>query len=200
VTEIKPQAAVSLLSELTKGEAIFVTDVGQHQMWAAQFLEIKKPRHFLSSGGLGTMGFGLPAAMGAALGQKATQVVAIVGDGGFQMTLQELGAVRQYEIPVKVVIIDNGCLGMVRQWQEFFFKRRYSETVFQYNPDFAKIAEAYEIPARRVEKPSNLRAAMEWLLNEPGPGLLDVVVSPGENVLPMIPAGKGQTDFYETEA
>jgi acetolactate synthase-1/2/3 large subunit len=198
--EIKPQAAIELASRLAGDDALFATDVGQHQMWSAQFLRITKPRRFLSSGGLGTMGFGLPAAMGAAVGLPGTQVVAVVGDGGFQMTLQELGAIRQYDIPVKVLICDNGCLGMVRQWQEFFHGRRYSETVFKFNPDFPALAGAYGIPGRRVESPAELEAALSWLLGAKGPALLDVAVAKGENVLPMIPAGKGQTDFFESEA
>jgi acetolactate synthase-1/2/3 large subunit len=197
---IRPQAVISLLSELTNGEAIFVTDVGQHQMWCAQFLTTKKARHFLSSGGLGTMGFGLPAAMGAALGSPETPVFAVCGDGGFQMTLQELATIHQYNIPVKIVIINNGCLGMVRQWQEFFFGKRYSETIFQYTPDFSKLSEVFSIPGKRLESPSELKDGLKWLIELKGPGLLDVMVAPNENVLPMIPAGKGQTDFYESEA
>ncbi|MDR2339548.1 MAG: biosynthetic-type acetolactate synthase large subunit [Deltaproteobacteria bacterium] len=197
--DIRPQAAIKALSDKAGDGALFVTDVGQHQMWCAQFLSVSKPRRFLSSGGLGTMGFGLPAAMGAALGHKGGQVYAVVGDGGFQMTLQELATVRQYGIPVKILIINNGCLGMVRQWQEFFNGRRYSETVFGYNPDFAKLAAVYGIPSRRVDKPQDLDGAVSWLVAEKGPALLDAMVAKGENVLPMIPAGKGQTDFYETE-
>ncbi|MDR2354370.1 MAG: biosynthetic-type acetolactate synthase large subunit [Deltaproteobacteria bacterium] len=193
---IKPQAAIRTLSHLLKGEAIFVTDVGQHQMWAAQFIETKKPRTFLSSGGLGTMGFGFPAAIGAALSGPKCPVVLITGDGGFQMNIQELATLREYEIPLKILISNNGCLGMVRQWQEFFHDKRYSETVFRFNPDFARIAEAYGIPARRVEKPAELEEAINELISRKGPGLLDVAVAKDENVLPMIPAGKGQTEFY----
>ncbi|MDR2199841.1 MAG: biosynthetic-type acetolactate synthase large subunit [Deltaproteobacteria bacterium] len=196
---VKPQKLVSLLSEAAGEDAIFVTDVGQHQMWCAQFLSVKKPRRFLSSGGLGTMGFGLPAAIGAALGAEKLQVVAVCGDGGFQMTLQELACARQYDVPVKIVISDNGCLGMVRQWQQFFHKRRYSETIFQFNPDFARLAEVFGVPGRRVEKPRDLPGAVDWLFQTKGAALLDVFVDPEENVLPMIPAGKGQTDFYEAE-
>ncbi|MDR2349025.1 MAG: biosynthetic-type acetolactate synthase large subunit [Deltaproteobacteria bacterium] len=196
---IKPQAAIRALSEATGGEAIIVTDVGQHQMWAAQFVTSTKPRRFLSSGGLGTMGFGLPASVGAALSGTGLPVALVSGDGSFQMTLQELATVRQYDIPVKILIIDNGCLGMVRQWQEFFFDKRYSQTVFEYNPDFSALAKVYGIPGKRVENPADLTDSVRELLETPGPGLLDVVCDGGENVLPMIPAGKGQTDFYEAE-
>jgi acetolactate synthase-1/2/3 large subunit len=197
--QIKPQAVVKAVSEVAGGEAVIVTDVGQHQMWAAQFVTSLKPRRFLSSGGLGTMGFGLPAAIGAALSNSTPgPVVLITGDGGFQMNIQELATIRQYKVPVKIVIINNGCLGMVRQWQQFFCDKRYSQTIFEFNPDFAKIAEVYGIPSKTLANPKDLRAYAEWLVNSPGPGLLDARVDPMENVLPMIPAGKGQTEFYET--
>ncbi|MDR2460429.1 MAG: biosynthetic-type acetolactate synthase large subunit [Deltaproteobacteria bacterium] len=198
--EIKPQAVISALSAATKGGAIIVTDVGQHQMWSAQFIESKKPRRFLSSGGLGTMGFGLPAAIGASLSGRKDPVVLVSGDGGFQMNLQELATIRQYNLPVKIVIINNGCLGMVRQWQQFFFQRRYSQTIFEYNPDFSKLAEVYGIPSQRIEDPNEVERAIGALISSKGPGLLDVIVDMEENVLPMIPAGRGQTDFYETDS
>ncbi|MDR1079516.1 MAG: biosynthetic-type acetolactate synthase large subunit [Deltaproteobacteria bacterium] len=194
--KIKPQALVKAVSDATGGEAVTVTDVGQHQMWAAQLIRSVKPRRFLSSGGLGTMGYGLPAAMGAALSEPGVPTVLIAGDGGIQMNIQELATVRENDVPVKIIVSNNGCLGMVRQWQQFFFGRRYSSTVFGYNPDFARIAQAYDIPARRIEDPSGLAEAVSDLVRSDGPGLLDVAVDPEENVLPMIPAGKGQTDFF----
>jgi acetolactate synthase-1/2/3 large subunit len=194
--EIKPQELVRAVSDATAGEAVIVTDVGQHQMWAAQLIASSRPRRFLSSGGLGTMGFGLPAALGAALSGPGVPTVLIAGDGGFQMNIQELATVRENDVPVKMVISNNRCLGMVRQWQQFFNDRRYSETVFRFNPDFAAIAGAYGIPARRVEDPAEVGRAVAELIASPGPGLLDVLVDSEENVLPMIPAGKGQTDFF----
>jgi acetolactate synthase-1/2/3 large subunit len=146
------------------------------------------------------MGFGLPAAMGASLSGTSDPILLITGDGGFQMNLQELATIREHNLPVKILISNNGCLGMVRQWQEFFHEKRYSQTIFGYNPDFAKLAEVYGIPARRVTDPGELKNAIQDLLERPGPGLLDVVVEKEENVLPMIPAGGGQTDFFESNA
>ncbi|MDR3154598.1 MAG: biosynthetic-type acetolactate synthase large subunit [Deltaproteobacteria bacterium] len=197
---IKPQAAVKAVSDLTRGKAVIVTDVGQHQMWAAQFIESNRPRRFLSSGGLGAMGYGLPAAMGAALSGPGVPVVLITGDGGIQMNIQELATIRENDIPVKIIVSNNSCLGMVRQWQQFFCGKRYSETVFRYNPDFSRLAQAYGIPGKRVEDPDLLVKAISDLLEAPGPGLLDIQVEKEENVLPMIPAGKGQTDFFGEEA
>lgn len=195
--EVKPQLVIKAVSDLTDGEAIIVTDVGQHQMWAAQIIVSKKPRRFLSSGGLGTMGYGLPAAMGAQIGRPDMPVVLICGDGGFQMNIQELATIREHNLPVKIVLINNGCLGMVRQWQQFFFNKRYSSTVWGFMPDFVKIAEGYDIPARRVEKPGEVREALQKMLSEPGPQLVEFKVSFEENVLPMIPAGGGQTEFFD---
>ncbi|MDR1040354.1 MAG: biosynthetic-type acetolactate synthase large subunit [Deltaproteobacteria bacterium] len=195
-SRVKPQALIRAVSDLTAGKAVIVTDVGQHQMWAAQLIESSEPRRFLSSGGLGTMGFGLPAAMGAAMSCPGVPTVLIAGDGGFQMNIQELATVRENSVPLKMIVSNNGCLGMVRQWQQFFFDKRYSSTVFGFNPDFARIAGAYGIPAERVEDPARVLDAVRELIASDGPGLLDVIVDPEENVLPMIPAGKGQTDFF----
>jgi len=196
-TLIKPQFVIQKLWEITQGEAIVASDVGQHQMWAAQHYVSKKPRRFLSSGGLGTMGFGLPAAMGAQLALPGEKTVLITGDGSFQMNIQELATIREHNLPVKILILNNGCLGMVRQWQQFFFDHRHSESIFGFNPDFAKLAQVYGLSACRVKKPEEMDGAVRNLLAGDGPALLDVMVAREENVLPMIPPGMGQTDFYE---
>lgn len=141
------------------------------------------------------MGFGFPAAIGAQVGMPDMPVVCITGDGSFQMCIQELATIRQYNLPVKIFIMNNGVLGMVRQWQELFCDRRYSQTCFEYNPDFCKVAAGYDIPAFRVEKPGDVRSALERAMHTDGPVLVDFAVDRDENVLPMIPAGGGQTDF-----
>ena len=194
---IKPQAAIRALSDLCAGKAVVVTDVGQHQMWAAQHFQCKAPRRFLSSGGLGTMGFGLPAAMGAAIAKPENPVALIVGDGGFQMNIQELATLMEYSIPVKIMLINNGCLGMVRQWQQFFYDKRYSQTVFGFNPDFTSIAKAYGLEAWRISESGEVAGGVKRLMAAKGPALLEVMIPLEENVLPMIPAGQGQTDFFE---
>jgi acetolactate synthase-1/2/3 large subunit len=188
-TEIKPQALIEELHRVTRGDAIIVTDVGQHQMWAAQFYPFKYPRQWLTSGGLGTMGFGLPAAMGALLGRPDKQVVAVVGDGGFQMTNQEIITAVQYGIPLKVIIMNNGYLGMVRQWQEMFYDRAYSEVDLSISPDFVKLAEAYGALGLRAKKPQELTAVLEEGLAYKGVTIMDIVVSKEENVFPIVPAG-----------
>ncbi len=199
--EIKPQSLIKAIDEISRGrtpeeDAIIVTDVGQHQMWAAQLIVSRKPRRFLSSGGLGTMGYGLPAALGAQLGRPDLPVVLICGDGGFQMNIQELATVREHNLPIKMVIVNNNCLGMVRQWQQFFFQKRYSATLWGFMPDFVQIAKGYDIPGRSVSDPGQMRAALSEMMAAPGPYLLEFKVSFEENVLPMIPAGGGLTDFY----
>ena len=168
---------------------IVTTEVGQHQMWAAQFLSRSVPRSFLSSGGLGTMGFGFPAAIGAALAYPDAQVVCIAGDGSFQMNVQELATARAYGAAVKVVIIDNACLGMVHQWQQFFYEGRYSQTELHYNPDFVALARAFGWQAKRVQTQEELHAALSEMLSCTEPFLLDVVVPSSENVLPMVVPG-----------
>lgn len=178
------------LSEATKGEAIIVTDVGQHQMVASRYYPFKNQRTNVTSGGAGTMGFALPAAMGAALAQPQKQVIAIIGDGGFQMTVQELGTIMQYRIPVKILLLNNNFLGMVRQWQQLFFDGRYSFTEMK-NPNFVALAEAYDIPAKKVSERKSLKSTLAEMLKADGPFLVEAVVEKEENVFPMVPTGAG---------
>jgi acetolactate synthase I/II/III large subunit len=182
------------LGELTKGEAIIVTDVGQHQMVTSRYYPFRKTRSNITSGGAGTMGFALPAGMGAALAVPQRQVVAIIGDGGFQMTIQELGTIMQYKIPVKIIVLNNNFLGMVRQWQQLFFEKRYSFTEMS-NPNFVALAEAYSIPAKKVTERSELRTALANMLTAEGPYFLEVVVEKEENVFPMVPTGAGVAEI-----
>jgi acetolactate synthase-1/2/3 large subunit len=185
---LKMGEVVRNISELTKGEAILVTDVGQHQMIASRYYNFKATRSNVTSGGLGTMGFALPAAYGAQVAQPQRTVVAIIGDGGIQMTIQELGTIFQYKIPVKIVILNNNFLGMVRQWQQLFFEKRYSFTEL-INPDFVAVAKGYYIEAAKVSERENLIGAIETMLKHEGPYLLEVVVEKEENVFPMVPSG-----------
>jgi len=188
--ELQSQEVIRAFGEATGGEAMVVTGVGQHQMFAAQFYPVKRPRSFLTSGGLGTMGFGLPAAIGAQVARPDATVVLFDGDGSFQMTLQELATVAKYKLPIKIVILNNGFLGMVRQWQDLFYDDRYSEVYLaDSNPDFVRLAEAYGIPAMRVEGREELETAVDRMLASPGPVLADFRVVPEEGVFPMIPAG-----------
>ena len=175
--------------QATGGDAVIVTDVGQHQMWEAQYYPHERSYTLITSGGLGTMGFGMPAAIGAQMALKTNNVWAIVGDGGFQMTVTELGTAAQERVPIKIAIINNGYLGMVRQWQEFFYEERYNATPM-HNPDFVKLAEAYGIPARRVTSRQDVIPAMEWAASvNDGPVLIDFVVEKHDIVYPMVPAG-----------
>lgn len=185
---IRMSEAVHRLSEITEGDAIVVADVGQHQMMAARYFRFARSNSFMSSGGLGTMGFALPAAMGVQVAVPQERVLAIIGDGGFQMTLQELATIAQENVPVKIVILNNEFLGMVRQWQELFFERRYS-SVDMKNPDFIAITKGFGIPAERVMERGELDGAIERMLKTQGPALLEIVVEKEANVFPMISTG-----------
>ncbi len=187
---LRAQYIIHKLGEITDGDAIVVSDVGQSQMWTAQFFKWKHPRTQITSGGLGTMGFSLPAAMGAAFGRTDLPVFCISGDGGMQMNIQELATISYNKLPVKIFVMNNGYLGMVRQWQEFFWKKRYSNTRIS-SPDFVKVAEAYGIPAQRVTSPADVEKVIhKALAHKDGPMLVEFVVAPEENVYPMIPAGQ----------
>ena len=176
--------------EQTKDKSVIIsTDVGQHQMWTAQYFQFDRPREFLTSGGSGTMGYGLPAAIGAQVGCPDKQVIALVGDGAFQMTLQELASLMNNIVPVKVVILNNHFLGMVRQWQDLFYEQRFSSTDLAISPDFIILAKAYGIASERVDKPSDLAGAVKKMMDHKGSYLLDVIVDHKEHVYPMVPAG-----------
>ena len=194
-----PQYVVRQIYEVTKGDAIVVTGVGQNQMWSAQFYFYDKPNSLISSGGLGTMGFELPAAIGAKVGQPEETVWCIAGDGGFQMTIQELATIVQENIAVKIAILNNGYLGMVRQWQQLFYGRRYVHTPLS-GPDFVKIAEAYGVPATRVTDKKLVVSSIEKAMDHNGPYLLDFVVEPEENVFPIVPPGAALVEALEMPA
>ena len=187
--EILPRGVLEEINRITGGEAIVVTDVGQHQMWAAQMMKFTQPRSWLTSGGLGTMGYGLPAGIGAHFAAPDRQVVVISGDGSIQMNIQELSTAVQYHVPVKVVILNNHYLGMVRQWQEKFYEERYSHSYMDAMPDFVKLAEAYGAKGFRAEKSSELSATLGAAFAEAGPVLVEVVIPKSEGVFPMVPAG-----------
>ena len=187
---VKPQYVVEQICQATKGKAIITTEVGQNQMWAAQYYTYTSPRSFISSGGLGTMGFGFPAAIGAQLGCPDKIVIDIAGDGSFQMNIQELSTVVKYKLPVKVAILNNGYLGMVRQWQEMFYDKRYAHTRLDGNPDFVQVAKAYGAEGFLVEKKEDVRPVIEKAISINGPVVIDFKVDPEENVFPMIPAGQ----------
>jgi len=192
---IKPQEAILTLSQEVGDKAIITTEVGQHQMWAAQFYNFTFPRQFISSGGLGTMGFGFPAAIGAALARPDKLAIDIAGDGSFQMVLQEMATAVQYGIPAKVFLLNNATLGMVRQWQDLFMDRRFSEVDLLASPDYVKLAEAFGASGLRVTERDDLRPAIRKMIETPGPFILDVVVDPDELVFPMVPAGAATKDM-----
>lgn len=193
---IKPQYVVEKLYEVTGGDAYVSSDVGQHQMFAAQYYQFDKPRRWINSGGLGTMGFGLPAAMGVQAAHPDATVACVTGDGSIQMNIQELGTCKQYGYPVKIINLNNGFLGMVRQWQEFFYQGRYAMTYMESLPDFVKLAEAYGHVGMRIDKPGDVEAALkEAFALKDKLVFMDFIISPEENVYPMIPAGAGQNEM-----
>ncbi len=197
---IKPQFVIEQLYKVTAGQAIITSDVGQHQMWAAQYYLFDRPRQWINSGGLGTMGFGLPAAMGAKLAMPDQDVACVTGDGSIQMMLQELSTMKQYCTPVKIVNLNNGYLGMVRQWQEFFDQKRYSMTYFEALPNFVMLAEAYGHVGMRIEKPGDVEGALrEAFAMKDRTVFLDFITDPSENVFPMIPSGGGQNEMLLAE-
>lgn len=188
-TIIKPQFVIQKLRELSDDDAIISTDVGQHQMWTAQFFQFNKPRTLLTSGGLGTMGFGLPSAMGAQAAFPGRQVITICGDGGIQMNIQEMATLVQNKLPVKIVILNNNFLGMVRQWQELFFDKRYSSTCMELPIDYVKLADAYGAKGFRATKPGEVEKVIKAAFNEKGPVIMEFMIAREEKVLPMVPAG-----------
>jgi acetolactate synthase I/II/III large subunit len=194
-SEIKPQYMIQALYEATGGEAVVTSDVGQHQMWTAQYYDFPAPRRWINSGGLGTMGFGLPAAMGAAVGCPDRVVCCVAGDGSVQMNAQELATCAQNEIPIKVFIMDNGYLGMVRQWQELFWDGKYSHVDMGEFPDFVKLAEAYGVTGMRFQDKTTLVADIKRAIQTPGPVFVDVRVTREENTYPMIPAGQAAREM-----
>ena len=187
--KIKPQHVIEEIYKQTKGKAIIVTEVGQNQMWASQFYKYDYPRHFLSSGGLGTMGYGFPAAIGAKIANPKKEVIVIAGDGSIQMNIQELATLSTYNVKVKIIILNNSCLGMVRQWQELFYNRRYSGTPLK-NPNFVKVAQGYGIKGVRIKKVSDVKRKVKEILSAKTSVLADFWIEPEENVFPMVPAGE----------
>ncbi|MCJ7806979.1 MAG: thiamine pyrophosphate-dependent enzyme, partial [Clostridia bacterium] len=183
---LKPQFVIRELSRLSGGNTIVATDVGQHQMWSAQHFVIREPRAFITSGGLGTMGYGFPAAIGAKLAAPDKKVICITGDGSFQMNIQELATAVYNKIDITIALINNGCLGMVRQWQDIFYEKRYSHTSMAGSPDFVRVAEAYGAKGLRASDEKTATAAITQAMTEKGPVLIDFVVDPEENVYPMV--------------
>ncbi|WP_208859545.1 biosynthetic-type acetolactate synthase large subunit [Leptospira saintgironsiae] len=194
---IKPQGFLQKLYEKSKGKAIVSTDVGQHQMWAAQYYLFEEANRWLTSGGLGTMGYGLPAAIGAKFGNPNKTVICVSGDGSIQMNIQELATIAMYKKGVKILIFNNNFLGMVRQWQELFYEERFSESEWNYNPDFVKLGEAYSIKGLRIANKSEIDKALEFFLEDDDARILEVMIPAEEKVFPMIPAGKSQKDMIE---
>ena len=193
---IKPQYVLEQLQDLTAGRDTYITtDVGQHQMWAAQFIHFEGPNRWMTSGGLGTMGYGFPAALGVQLAHPDALVVAITSEASFQMNLQELSTAMHYGLPVKILILTNGSMGMVRQWQELFYEKRYSESIMEAQPDFVKLAQAYGAVGLATDKPGEVRDILERMIDSDRPVIANVAIDPGENVFPMIPAGAAHHDM-----
>ena len=197
--DLLPQYVLNRLSEVTKGDCIVVTGVGQHQMWAAQHCKFNSPNTLITSGGLGTMGFEVPAALGAKMGRPDMAVWSVAGDGGFQMTMCDLATAVESNIDVKFAILNNGNLGMVHQWQDLFYDKDYFATEYSGNPDFVKLAGAYGITGLRVTKPEEVADAIQQAMETPGPVIIDFVVKDTENVYPMIPAGGSVLEMMEEE-
>lgn len=196
---IEPTALLHTLSQRKPKNAVITTDVGQHQMWSAQHMQHFAPENFITSAGYGTMGFGLPAAIGAVKARPTDPVILITGDGSFMMNVQELGSIKRGNLPVKILLLDNQRLGMVRQWQSLFFKARHSETILDDNPDFVMLAKAFDIPAERIEKAGEVSDALDRLLNAKGAYLLHVCIPEESNVWPLVPPGACNTDMLDEE-
>jgi acetolactate synthase-1/2/3 large subunit len=193
---IKPQYVVEKLWEVTKGEAYVTSDVGQHQMWAAQYYKFDQPRRWINSGGLGTMGVGLPYAMGVQFAHPDAQVACVTGEGSIQMNIQELSTCKQYHLPIKVILLNNRYLGMVRQWQEFFYENRYSESYMDSLPDFVKLAESYGHVGMQITKPEDVEGALKEAFDMKSRFVfMDFITDQKENVFPMIAAGKGLSEM-----
>jgi acetolactate synthase-1/2/3 large subunit len=188
--EVHAWQILDAMDDVTGGSAVVVTEVGQHQMWTAQYHRAPHPRRFVTSGGLGTMGFGVPASIGAYYARPDLPVVCIAGDGSAMMNIQELDTMARYDVPVKVFVFDNGCLGMVKQWQELFYNERYSNTIYNRRPDFVKIAQGMGVDGFRVDKPDDVRGAIERAMKISGPALVHFIIPQADNVFPMVPAGE----------
>ena len=198
--ELTPFTALDAVAEAAKNaneDVIVATDVGQHQMWSAQHMTYTRPENFITSSGLGTMGFGLPAAVGAQVARPNDTVICISGDGSFMMNVQELGTVKRKQLPLKIVLLDNQRLGMVRQWQQLFFQERYSETTLTDNPDFLTLASAFGIPGQHITRKDQVEAALDTMLSSQGPYLLHVSIDELENVWPLVPPGASNSEMLE---
>jgi len=195
--ELPGDAIIKTLSDSMPEQTVIATDVGQHQMWVAQHVTPSEPENLLTSAGLGTMGFGLPAAMGAKIARPDDEVVLVTGDGSFMMNIQELGTLKRRGIGVKIILLDNQRLGMVRQWQQLFFDQRYSETNLSDNPDFLTLARAFDIPGHRIRCKEEIHAGLTMMMGHPGPYLLHVAIDEMENVWPLVPPGAANQQMME---